>query len=369
MDLTTTVGGIKLANPVMPASGPLTGDGAKLLAIAAFGVGAVVTKTISVRAAEVPLPCIYGGRNYVLNAELWSEYAPERWIGDFLPAARKKLGLPLFVSAGYSPDDLESLVPRLEPFADAFEISTHYVGKDPEAIARTVATLKRLTRKPVFIKMSPQIPSPSEFALAVKAGGADGIVVANSFGPALKIDLDRRRALLGDSEGRTWLSGPAVKPLALALVAAVKKAVPDLAVIGTGGAGSADDVIEFLLAGASAVQLLSAALINGKDLFARIVGELPAALEKRGFSSVAEAAATRPATGIRALSDGSPDGRTRRVVSVAIESCTGCGLCERVCPWFAIAVSEGKARVDDSACFGCGLCESRCTARALAGTL
>lgn len=159
MNLNTTIGKIKLENPLMPASGPLVGDKDKISALNEFGVGAMVTKTISSKKAEVVRPCIYGGKNFIMNAELWSEYAPKIWIDEFLPSIKKELkDKPLIISVGYTKEDMEFLIPKLDVFADAFEISTHYVGKDLSNIKETLKAIRRFTQKPVFMKMSPHIP-------------------------------------------------------------------------------------------------------------------------------------------------------------------------------------------------------------------
>lgn len=360
MDLSTVVAGINLANPLMPASGPLVGDGRKMLAIGRFGVGALVSKTISVKGAVVPRPCIYGGRDFVMNAELWSEYGSERWIEEFLPAVREASKVPLFVSAGYTAEDMANLIPRLDPFADAFEISTHYVGKDLSNIAATVRTIASRTRKPIFLKMSPHIPDPVEFARMALENGASGIVAINSLGPTLRIDAVTHRVLVGNGQGEVWTSGPAIKGLALALVRRVKDALPQCAVIGTGGVATAEDVVEFLLAGADAVQMLSAAMLKGKYLYEKIIADLPAALGRAGFASVAEARATRLEPVSVRWEPIPPE--------FDLDRCTKCGLCEKICPYFAIENREdGFPQVNAEECFGCGLCQSRCPVAAISG--
>ena len=360
IDLSTQVAGLHLANPLMPASGPLVGDDRKMIAIAASGVGAMVSKTISQAGAVVPRPCIWGDRTSIMNAELWSEYPAAEWIDNFLPATRRALpGLPLILSVGYSQADMEALISRLEPFADAFEISTHYVGKNLDDIARTVATIRRLTGKPFFMKLSPHLPDPVAFARMVLDQGGSGVVAINSLGPTLKIDLASRAILVGNAQGEVWMSGPAIKPLALALVRRIKDAIPECVVIGTGGVASAEDVIEFLLAGADAVQMLSAAMLKGRDLYRKILEALPAALAKYGFASVAEARATRLKPMAVRMEPRPPVFDQNR--------CTACLLCEEICPYFAIG-HQGKAmQVDPSACFGCGLCQSRCPVNAISG--
>lgn len=353
--LETKFDGLILDNPVMPASGPLAGDSEKLEFLQDQGVGAVVTKTISQEAAKVPRPCIYGGRNYIMNSELWSEYPMEKWTREILPEFSKKKKSPLIVSVGYTKEDMEILIPALDGFADAFEVSTHYVGKDLEVISRTVRTIRNNTDKPVYMKISPHIPEPVLFAKAVKEAGATGVAAINSLGPTLNIDIASRSINDGGESGFVWTSGPVIKNLALGIIYTIKQVMPGFTVIGTGGIQSADDVIEFLLAGASGVQMLSAALLKGKNLYSKIIGDLPGALDKYGFSSVEE---------VRRTPLKIKTGYVPSVPEVDEDKCTHCKLCEKICPYFAIYYDEGIKFYDEK-CFGCGLCISKCPVKAL----
>lgn len=360
MELKTEIAGIELENPLMPASGPLVGSYEKMMAIAEFGVGCMVGKTISIKGAEVPRPCIIGSSNSVMNAELWSEYPMDYWIENILPNLRRDLKIPLILSVGYTRGDMEVLIPALDKYCDAFEVSTHYVGKDLSVIGETVKTITSLTQKPVFMKISPHIPDPVAFAKVVRENGAKGIVAINSLGPAMKIDAASRRVLVGNECGEVWVSGPVIKPIALAIINKIKTAMPDFTVIGAGGIENAVDVVEFLLAGADAVQMLSAAMLKGKDLYQRILKELPKVLEELNFSSVKEVINTPLQKGNVKYNPDYP--------AVNVEKCTLCRLCEKVCPYFAITVGD-SVQVDCSKCFGCGLCQSRCPAKALVGVL
>ena len=362
MDLSTNLAGLNLANPLLPASGPLTGDSEKLLWLAGQGVGALVTKTISTEAAVVPRPCIAGGNGWLRNAELWSEFGPDRWSAEFLPAVRAGTSTPLIVSVGYAEDQLRFLVPKLDRFADAFEVSTHYVGTDQKQLGQAVAAVRSATAKPVFFKVSPHVSDPVAFARTVLEYGGTGVAAINSLGPTLGIDLARRSVSWGNSQGEAWTSGPAIKPLALALVRRIKTEVPTCVVVGTGGIQSAEDVLEFLLAGADAVQMLSSALLKGKDLYAKILGTLPGVLQKFGFASVSEARTAR-------LTAWEPV-YTPRVPLIDRQGCTRCGLCDKICPYFAMtSTKSAAAKVNPEACFGCGLCESRCPVGAISGVL
>ena len=357
MDLKTTFDGLVLNNPLMPAAGPLVGDAEKMLFLEKAGCGAIVSKTISTKDANIPHPCIYGDREYIMNCELWTEYTKEKWLNEFLPEFKKHSdGRPLIISVGYTKDDMEVLIPLLDKFADAFEVSTHYVGTNLDSIGETVATIRKHTKKPIYMKVSPHMPDPAGFAKVIKENGANGVVAVNSLGPSMKIDLESRSIIYGNAKGFAWTSGPVIKNIALATVYTIKQAEPSLTVIGVGGIASASDVLEFLLAGASAVQMLSAAMLRGKDLYAKILADLPATLEKYGFKSIEEVKATSLKNEVRYEKGDVP--------SVDVSKCTKCKTCERICPYFAISVTD-KPNFDASKCFRCALCVAKCPTKAL----
>lgn len=347
--------GLKLKNPLMPASGPLTGDLDKLKFIQDQGVGAVVTKTISIEAARVPRPCIYGDRNHIMNSELWSEYPMEKWTDEILPEFMKIKKSPLIISMGYTKKDMEVLVPGLDEFADAFEISTHYVGKDLSVIADTVKTIRDNTKKPVYMKISPHIPDPVGFAEAVREAGATGVAAINSLGPTMNIDIKKRALTYCSESGFVWTSGPVIRNLALGIIYTIKKALPDFTVIGTGGVSDADDVIRFLLAGASGVQMLSSALLKGKDLYSGIIEKMQEALEKYNFENMKQIYETPLSVDVK---------YDPSVPVLDEDKCTHCRLCEKICPYFAITYDEG-IKINPDKCFGCGLCISKCPVEAL----
>lgn len=363
MNKTTTsvsFAGLTLRNPIMPASGPLVGDGKKMIYMLEQGVGAIVTKTISKEAANVPRPCIYGGKNYVMNSELWSEHPIERWVNEFLPQfveakIRKGYDTPLIVSVGYSKEDLLYVVPQLEPWADAFEVSTHYVGKDLGVIDDLVRGIRSQTQKPIFMKISPHMPDPIAFTETILKAGGTGIAAINSLGPTMKIDLDNRRICYGNEQGYVWTSGPVIKPVALAMVYQLRQHFPDMPIIGVGGIETTRDIMEFMLAGANAIALLSAALIKGKELYHNLVEELPTAMKQAGFESceaLSEVILKKSVT-----YSGMP-------IIINEERCSHCRLCERLCPYFAISYEE-RILIDADVCFSCGLCVSKCPTHAL----
>lgn len=358
MDLSTEIAGMHFANPLLPAAGPLTGDDEKMKYIASLGVGGMVTKTISTEGAKVPRPCIVATKDYVVNAELWSEYGPDRWIDEFLPGIQS-LKMPKIISIGYSKSQIEWLVPRLEGFGDAFEISTHYTGKDITPIVKIAQTAVNLGGKPVFMKVSPHMPDPVEFAQHMKDVGVAGIVAVNSFGPVYYVDPKFGHPTLGSENRYGWISGPIIKPISLSIVLRIKQSV-DIPVIGVGGVRTSDDLIDFLEVGASAVGMLSSALIYGKEQYKRIVNGLETSLAKRGYASV------KAAIGSKIEKESAEF--TVRNPHIDADKCTLCKMCEYVCPYFAITVTD-HVEVDTSACFGCGLCQTRCPVDAISGVL
>jgi len=361
MDLSVRIGDkLTLENPIMPASGPLVGDSEKILALAAQGVGGIVTKTISVREAHVPRPCIIGGNDYIMNTELWSEYPPDRWEKEFLPSIRRA-GKPIFISLGYKEEEILSLIPRFEPFADAFELSTHYLGKSLDPIAKTVRAAAQATDRPIFIKLSPHIPDPVEFAQMVKSQGGYGLVAINSLGPVYPVRSSVPSSPLGSADGFGWISGPVIKPLALAIIRKIASAV-DIPIIGVGGVSSAQDVIDFIQCGASAVQMLSAAMLKGRTLYRKIIAALPAALESHGFTDFQSMKGLSLKNNTSAVYE-------RRTPIIDPEKCTLCNRCVENCPYNALENRDKKIIVDPTLCFGCGLCESRCPVHAISGIL
>lgn len=352
MDLTTTLAGMTLKTPLLPASGPLVGTAEKIIALSNYELGAMVTKTISSHLPEIPRPFMQGYGNYIMNCEPWSEYDADQWEKEFFPEIKKNIKSPLLISLGYSDDDMRYLIPKMNPFADGYEISTHYVGKDLAPMERTIRMIKELTDKPVYMKVSPHFPDPVAFAQMVLDCGGSGIVAINSLGPSMRVDLASRSVPIGNKDGQVWMSGPAIKPVALAFVNNVKRHIPKCEIIGVGGVESAEDVLEFLLAGANAVEMLSAALLKGHALYGKIIADLPGALEKYHFSSIKEVVDTELKIG--------PLDFEKKAPMFDSDKCIKCGICEKVCPFFAIHKEENGMKVDADKCMGCSLCKTRC---------
>lgn len=355
-DLKVNICGIELKNPVMPAAGPPVRDGKCTAACARAGAGILVSKTISTKGAEVPRPCMEEIPGGFLNTELWSELPPEQWIEHEYDLCRKP-GLPLIVSLGYTAEEIESLVPKVSPFADALEISTHYVGKDIKPIVNSLKAAMK-SNKPVFMKISPGIPDVGGYAKRLEEEGASGFVAINSVGPSLHIDIETGLPFMGSEAGYGWLSGKAIKPIALRHVYEISNSV-SVPVIGAGGISTGEDAIEMMMAGASAVQICTAAIIEGPAIYGRVMAQMNNWLDKHNYHSVNEI------IGLTSKKMKERKFRTNTICpAVDKKLCVACGRCEKSCAYQAISI-EDTAVIDTEKCFGCGLCITRCAKKAI----
>jgi NAD-dependent dihydropyrimidine dehydrogenase PreA subunit len=297
-------------------------------------------------------------KGYFLNSELWSEYPPERWVAEGYPRARAaadEAGIPLIVGLGYTAEDVAELAPLVAPFADAVELSTHYIGDDPAPMQNAVRAAKEGLDVPVIVKLSP-FREAVRAALAAQEAGVDAVAAVNSFGPAFAVDIERGgRPWLGSGEGYGWLSGPALKPIALRVVNEVARVV-DVPVIGVGGISRGEDVVEFLMAGATAVQVCTAAITQGPEVFGKIAAQLDAWLDDHGCASVGEVQGLTLAH----------QRRTMEAPPVLVpERCIACRRCVISCVYDALHLKDDAIHIYEEKCERCGLCLTRCPVAAL----
>lgn len=361
--LKTNLRGIMMDNPLLPGSGPYTGDTERMMYLAKEqGLGGIVTKTIAPEAAQVQRPCIVGGKGFIMNCELWSEFESGRWIREFLPEYRKNCSTPVIASVGYTSEDLELLIPQIDPYVDGYELNPRYASLNYSEVGELVKRSSKLSSKPMWVKMNgASFADPVAYAKTCFQYGA-GVVAATAIGPNMIVDLKKRGPKIGTPGGYVWTSGPNIKPYALAMIHMIKQALPEISIIGTGGVACADDVLEYLLAGADAVEMLSAAMLNGIDTYKKVIEKLPDALKTYDFESIEEVKTTKMVLPKENYTPSHP--------AIDETKCSKCGLCAKNCPYFAIRTDEKKLpHVDEDKCFGCGLCESRCPVGAISKVL
>ena len=302
VDLSVRLGPLELPNPILTASGTF-GYGLEFAGLADLEkLGGIVTKGLSLEPlAGNPPPRVGETRGGMLNSIGLQNIGVERFLADVLPGLARFPARVIVNLFGYELDDYARLAARVDSFpgiaAVELNVSCPNVkkggmefGHDPEILERLVASVRRATGKPIAVKLSPNAGSPVAVAEAARAGGADILSAINTV-LGMSIDPWTRRPRLHTNRG--GLSGPAIKPIALRVVFDVARRV-GLPVIGIGGVETVDDVVEFLLAGASAVQV-GTALFRDPRAAERLVEALPARLTELGAARAEElVGAVRP---------------------------------------------------------------------------
>ncbi len=357
MDLSTKIFGIKMQSPIVVGSGPLGYGAEGLIRLHEAGAGAVVTKTIRDEPARNPYPHISEtDKNFLINAEKWTDISGEQWVHEEIPKA-KDAGVVVIASIGHTPDEIEHwLKPADEAGADFFEI----VSYQPDTIKPMAELAKRLTDKPVVVKISPNWSDATATARELLKMGVDGITAMDSIGPVLSIDIETARPLVAGKRGFGWLSGAGIKPIAMRYVAEIA-ASSSKPVIGLGGVMKADDAVEMLMAGADAVGVCTALILKGAEYIETLNKGIAKKLEQLGYGSIEEVSGA-------ALPNLYEEEVFRKFeFYYKPETCIACNRCVVVCPYEARALDleTKEMRLDKFRCRYCGLCTSVCPTDAL----
>ena len=290
LNLTTQIGTLTLKNPIMPASGTFSEDLAQVFDLDVLG--AHVTKTITrEKRSGNPTPRVCEVRGSMLNSIGIPSKGVEAFIADVIPFyAKYDAPLIVSISAG-SVDEFASRCEEISvPGVAAIEvnISCPNIEEDGKAFAMRPSTTEAVIRKlrnatdlPLWAKLTPNTGETTEVAKAAEEAGADALVVSNTL-LAMAIDINTKRPKLGNLMG--GLSGPAFKPIALRMAYQCAKSV-DIPVIGCGGISTVEDVVEYLIAGASAVQVGTATFIEPQIMVKMLQG-LESYLQSQGLSSL-----------------------------------------------------------------------------------
>ena len=293
-DLRVNVCGVPFKNPVIAASGTF-GFGKEFNEIYDISVlGGISTKglTLEPRLGN-PTPRIAEGYGVILNAVGLQNPGVEEFIRDDLPFLRGKDTVVIANVAGRTIDDYAGICARLDGLVDMIELNISCpnvkcggmaFGIRPESVKEVTRAAKGALKKtPLIVKLSPNVESIAANALAAQEGGADCLSLINTL-TGMVVDIERRRPLIANNTG--GVSGAGIRPIAVRMVWEVCQAV-SVPVIGMGGITCAEDVLEFIIAGASAVQVGTA---NFTDTLAmpRIIGGLNEWLDARGIKTLQE---------------------------------------------------------------------------------
>jgi len=269
-DMSVELAGIKMRNPVMTASGTF-GYGAEFAEYMDLeSIGAMITKGLSLRPkAGNATPRIVETPGGMLNAIGLQNVGVDAFIAQKLPYL-SKVATPVIVNLyGNTLEEYGEVASRLDGLAGVAGIEVNIscpnvkqggivFGTDPQAAREVVRLVKKNTSKPLIVKLSPNVTDVVLMAKACADAGADALSLINTL-TGMAIDLERRRPVLSNVTG--GLSGPAIKPVALRMVWQVAKSV-QLPIVGIGGIMNARDALEFILAGATAVEVGTASFLD-----------------------------------------------------------------------------------------------------------
>lgn len=294
VDITTAIGSLRLKNPTILASGIMDEDAGSMQRISDCGAGAIVTKSIGVKARDgYPNPTVVELDHGILNAM----GLPNAGIDEFgqeMDQLRKS-STPIVGSIyGATVEEFTMLAEKMQQYgAAAVELNVSCphakrygleVGCDPDLLQTITSAVKKNINIPVFVKISPNVTDIVGIAQAAQQGHADAVVAINTV-KAMKIDLETARPILANKTG--GYSGKAIKPIGVRCVYDIAQHIK-IPVIGVGGITTGEDVIEYIMAGASAVQIGSAVYYRGPEVFRLVCDEIKHWMTVHGYKTLTE---------------------------------------------------------------------------------
>ena len=294
MDMRVNIAGVEWKNPVTVASGTF-GSGAEFVDFVDLNkLGAVTTKGVAhVPWAGNPTPRVAEIHGGMMNAIGLQNPGIDLFCERDIPFLKQYDTKIIVNVCGHAPEEYFEVVERLadEPI-DMMEINISCpnvnagflaFGQDPKQVEKLTAEIKKRAKQPVIMKLTPNVTDITAIAKAAEAGGADAVSLINTL-TGMKIDINRRTFAIANKTG--GVSGPAIHPIAVRMVYQVANAV-NIPIIGMGGIASAEDAIEMILAGASAVAVGTANFHN-PAITMEIVDGIEEYMKKNGFNSVSE---------------------------------------------------------------------------------
>lgn len=295
-DLSVTLGTVRLDNPIIPASGTF-GFGAEFAELYDLDILGSISFKGTTREPRFgnPTPRIAECRSGMINSVGLQNPGIDAVIAEELPRLRERFHKPIIANiSGFSTDEYAECCRRIdaEPQVEIIEVNVSCpnvhnggmaFGTSPESAAKVTRAVKEVTTKPVFIKLSPNVTDIVSIAKACEDAGADGLTLVNTM-LGMRIDIARRRPVIANKIG--GFSGAAIFPVALRMVWQAANACK-IPIIGCGGIETAEDVVEMMMAGASAVQI-GAANLRNPFVCKEIIEQLPATMERLGIERLSD---------------------------------------------------------------------------------
>lgn len=360
--------GLSLKNPIMVAAGPWSRDGEGIRKSLAAGAGAVVTETIvSDPSMDVRPRIAYDGLG-AQNIRLYSDVQIEGWERE-MDIAKSGGGVVIANVSAHTPSELAYLAVKMEKYgADGIELGLsspmgeglEVATSDPEEVYKMTRYVVENVKIPVMVKLSQNVTNLSKVAQEVQRAGGSAVSAINAIRCILGVNIEDREPLLPTYGG---YSGRPIKPLGLASVASIAQTV-DIPICGIGGIDSYVSALEYILLGASAVQIGTAMMINGRGYISKIVEDIGNWGSKNGISDVKEIRG-EALKKLKSFEEIKIEPLTCHVNN-SISCIENCRICIDACTYGALSMSEeGEISADIKECTGCGLCTFVCPVKKL----
>lgn len=290
--LNTELCGIKMRNPTMLAAGVMGSTAASMNWVFKSGAGAIVSKSFSLEANEGYVnPTSVGVEGGIINAIGLSNPGLDKIIDEFKLLDEDMVKVASIYGA--NPETFSEVAKGISDYADMIELNVSCphamggcgaaIGEDPDLTYSVVKAVKESVDVPILTKLTPNVTDIVEIANSAEKAGSDALTLINSLGPGMKIDIETANPVLSNKRG--GMSGPAIKPIAIRCVFDVYESV-DIPIVGVGGISNFEDVVEFLYAGASAVQIGTAIMYEGVEIFNDINKGLEEFIVDHEFDSI-----------------------------------------------------------------------------------
>lgn len=366
-DISIDFCGYKLQSPYILSSGPLTYGAEGMIKGHQAGCGAVVTKTIRRAAAVNPVHHMGTvNQDSLINCEKWADSDREEWYVKEIPEA-VKAGCIVIASVGHTLIEAQENVKEVEK-AGAHMIEL--VSYTEDTLLPMLDYTKANVKIPVICKLSGNWPDPVGTATRCLEHGADGICAIDSIGPTLKIDIEKARPEMMSGDGFGWMTGAAMRPIAMRINAQIAEKHPDLTnLYASGGVMSADHAIEYMMAGAMGAGICTVGILKGVEHVEKMCYDLSNRLKELGYNSIREVNRAALPNFPRKEHVSKLDFSFVPFKEDGKKKCISCGKCETVCCYDARTLAFPEMRVDPDRCRYCGLCLDVCPTGALTAKL
>lgn len=371
--------GVKYRNPLILASATPGQDGEGMRLAAEAGIGGVIPKTIGPRQDWAAHP--RNGRLHLhrynnkpigmVNLELFTTMTRDEWVRRELEIARKG-GATMHISvlAMPNPEETAQLVEEIQAtgFADILELNVScpmpaatvgmHIGKSAQRTFEQVKAGKAAAKVPFTVKLTPNVTDMVEVAQAAKEAGADGVTISNSVRSFAGVDIETGKPYLRGYGGYT---GPAIKPVIMRHLTEVARNV-DIPISAVGGVMSFHEIVEYIMLGATTVQTCTAVMWNGYPFITKMLNDLNDWMDKKGYNSFDDirGIALKDIETVEVLAKLPP-----KFASIDKDTCTNCGVCEKLCFYRAISEADGARAASRDTCDGCGICRQMCPVNAI----